>query len=237
MNGLTRKVVLPVLMLLPLLGPDLRAQEGPSGKAGQEAVVELSAMIADYLERIEQKLVDDEECWTRSMDLVQSLGRDLRDAAVLDRQQFLRAEAIVRYRNVWSDESFRRPILLRLAEVDLAMDKVSQAELELLRARNGERTATLEGLIALVGQLKTGQQELTAYLQDSSLSKKVGEIDASGVAVALAEARALRHSLAGVEGGEANVEAERERLQQAVEGFRSFLDYLDGLGDGEERRP
>jgi hypothetical protein len=227
-------LMLPVLFFL---SGSLGAEELSSSTAGQGALIQLSTMIADYLEKLEEKLVADRQRWTKSMDLVESGAKDLQDASTLDRQKILRAEGILRYRNAWNEKPFRRPILFRIAEVDLAIDNVSRAELQRLAAVNKERGATLESLIALVGQLKTGQRELTAYLKDSSLLKKVGEIDASGVAVAVAEARALRHSLSGAEDAEINVEAERERLEQTLRGFRDFLDYLDRATGQEEGGP
>ena len=223
MRSLTKLVLLAVLVIAPVLNAQQR---------GQSAIVDLSELLVDYLGRVEKKLVDDKERWTKSMDLVESSAEDLQNAAVLDRQQSLRAEAILRYRNAWKDEAFRRPILLRIAEVDMAMDQVSQAELARLRAINARRSASFDALVELVRQLKTGQQELTAYLKDSSLSRKLGEIDVSLVSVAITEAKTLRTSLAGEE-ATVNLEAERGRLQKAIDGFRNFLDYVDQVNASE----
>ena len=70
--------------------------------------------------------------------------------------------------------------------------------------------------------------ELTRYLSDTSLSKRVGEIDLSRVALAVAESRRLRRSAAiDREQAAAAIEEERDRLEEAVKGFREFLDLLD----------
>ena len=210
---------LSLLFLFPATAP---AKDAPAG------IVRLSEKITGALDRIEKKLRQDKRVWREAMEFYFGAVESELAQARLKRREFRHAELALRLRTSWTKEPFRTAVLMRLAEIDLAADEVSEAQLRRLREIDGQRRAELDRLISLVSRLRIGQVELTRYLSDTSLSKRVGEIDLSRVALAVAEARRLRRSSAvEQEPAEADVEKVRDRLEQAVKGFREFLDVLD----------
>ena len=217
-----RAPVLVALFLLPLSAPTATARDAPAG------VVQLSEKITGALDRIERKLRQDKRVWQEAMEFYFGAVRSELTQARLKRREFQHAELALRLRTSWTKEPFRTAVLMRLAQIDLAADEVSAAQLRRLRDIDGQRRAQLDRLIALISRLRIGQAELTRYLADTSLSKRVGEIDLSGVALAVAEVRRLRATSA-VErrDPQAEVAQERERLEKAVKGFQDFLDVLD----------
>ncbi len=219
---MTRASTLFALVLLPLSAGAAPAKDAPAG------LVQLSEKITGALDRIEKKLRHDKQAWQEAMEFYFGAVQSELTQARLTRREFQHAELALRLRTSWTKEPFRTAVLMRLAEIDLAADEVSAAQLRRLRGIDGQRRAELDRLIALVSRLRIGQLELTRYLSDTSLSKRIGEIDLSRVALAVAEARRLRRSPAvEQEKAEAVVEKERDRLEEAVEGFREFLDVLD----------
>ena len=219
---MTRVPILFALSLLPLATGVAPAKDAPAG------VVQLSEKIVGALDRIEQKLRRDRQVWQEAMEFYFGSVQSELSQASLKRREFQHAELALRLRTSWAKEPFRTAVLMRLAQIDLAADEVSEAQLRRLRTIDGQRRAVLDRLIALVSRLRTGQLELTRYLADASLAKRVGEIDLSRIAVALAEARSLGRPPAGDrQRTEAEVEKERERLAEAVKGFQDFLDFLD----------
>lgn len=219
---MTRSRTVFAVSLLFLSPATVPAKDAPAG------IVQLSERITDALDRIETKLRQDKRAWQEAMEFYfGAVGSELAQAR-LKRREFRHAELALRLRTSWAKEPFRTAVLMRLAEIDLAADEVSEVQLRRLREIDGQRRAALDRLISLVSRLRIGQVELTRYLSDTSLSKRVGEIDLSRVALAVAEARRLRRSPAvEQEQAEADVEKERDRLEEAVKGFREFLDVLD----------
>ena len=217
-----RAPVLFVLTLLPLYSGAVSAKDAPAG------IVRLSEQITGALDRIETKLREDKQAWREAMEFYfGSIEAELAQAR-LKRREFRHAELALRLRTSWSKEPFRTAVLMRLAEIDLAADEVSEVQLRRLREIDGQRREELDRLIALVRRLRNGQVELTRYLADTSLSKRVGEIDLSRVALAVAEARRLRRPpSAGQQQSEADIEKERNRLEEAVKGFHGFLDVVE----------
>ena len=217
-----RAPVLFVLVLLPLSSGAVSAKDAPAG------IVRLSEQITGALDRIETKLREDKKAWREAMEFYfGSIEAELAQAR-LKRREFRHAELALRLRTSWSKEPFRTAVLMRLAEIDLAADEVSEVQLRRLREIDGQRREELDRLIALVRRLRNGQVELTRYLADTSLSKRVGEIDLSRVALAVAEARRLRRPpSAGQQQSEADIEKERNRLEEAVKGFHGFLDVVE----------
>ncbi len=214
---MTRASTLFALVLLPLSAGAAPAKDAPAG------LVQLSEKITGALDRIEKKLRHDKQAWQEAMEFYFGAVQSELTQARLTRREFQHAELALRLRTSWTKEPFRTAVLMRLAEIDLAADEVSAAQLRRLRGIDGQRRAELDRLIALVSRLRIGQLELTRYLSDTSLSKRIGEIDLSRVAP-----RRLRRSPAvEQEKAEAVVEKERDRLEEAVEGFREFLDVLD----------
>ena len=219
---MTRAPVLLALALLPLSAGTAPAKDAPAG------IVQLSEKITGALDRIEKKLRQDKQVWRDAMDFYFGAVQSELTQARLKRREFQHAELALRLRTSWTKEPFRTAVLMRLAQIDLAADEVSEAQLRRLRDIDGQRRAELDRLIALVSQLRIGQLELTRYLADTSLPKRVGEIDLSRVALAVAEARRLRRPPAvEQQQTQADVEKERDRLEEAVKGFRDFLDVLD----------
>ena len=217
-----RAGILFALVLLPLSAVPVSAKDAPAG------IVQLSEKITGALDRIETKLRQDKQAWREAMEFYFGAVQAELAQARLKRREFRHAELALRLRTSWAKEPFRTAVLMRLAEIDLAADEVSGAQLRRLREIDGQRRAELDRLIALVSRLRTGQVELTRYLDDTSLSKRVGEIDLSRVALAVAEARRLRRPPeAGQQQTEADLEKERDRLEEAVKGFQDFLDVLD----------
>lgn len=217
-----RAPVLFSLVLLPLSPGAVSAKDAPAG------IVRLSEQISGALDRIETKLREDKQAWREAMEFYfGSIEAELAQAR-LKRREFRHAELALRLRTSWSKEPFRTAVLMRLAEINLAADEVSEVQLRRLREIDGQRRAELDRLIALVRRLRNGQVELTRYLADTSLSKRVGEIDLSRVALAVAEARRLRRPpSAGQQQSEADIEKERNRLEEAVKGFHGFLDVVE----------
>ena len=219
---MTRTRTLVALCLLYLFPATALAKDSPAG------IVRLSEKITGALDRIEKKLRQDKQSWQEAMEFYFGAVEAELAQARLKRREFRHAELALRLRTSWTREPFRTAVLMRLAEIDLAADEVSAARLRRLREIDGQRRAELDRLISLVSRLRIGQVELTRYLSDRSLSKRIGEIDLSRVALAVAEARRLRRSpAAGQEQAEAAIEQERDRLEEAVKGFREFLDVLD----------
>lgn len=219
---MTRARALVALSLLILSSAMALAKDAPAG------IVRLSERITGALDRIEKKLRQDKQAWREAMEFYFGAVESELAQARLKRREFRHAELALRLRTSWTKEPFRTAVLMRLAEIDLAADEVSAARLRRLREIDGQRRAELDRLISLVSRLRIGQVELTRYLSDTSLSKRVGEIDLSRVALAVAEARRLRRSPAvDREQAEADIEKERDRLEEAVKGFRDFLDVLD----------
>ncbi len=217
-----RAPILFALALLPLSCEMALAKDAPAG------IVQLSEKVTGALDRIERKLRQDKQAWLEAMEFYFDAVESELAQARLKRREFRHAELALRLRTSWTKEPFRTAVLMRLAEIDLAADDVSKARLTRLREIDGQRRAELDRLISLVSRLRIGQVELTRYLSDTSLSKRVGEIDLSRVALAVAEARRLRRSPAVEQAqAEANVEKEQDRLEEAVKGFREFLDVLD----------
>ena len=217
-----RAPILFALALLPLSSETALATDAPAG------IVQLSEKISGALDRIERKLRQDKQAWREAMEFYFDAVESELAQARLKRREFRHAELALRLRTSWTKEPFRTAVLMRLAEIDLAADEVSKAKLARLREIDGQRRAELDRLISLVSRLRIGQMELTRYLSDTSLSKRVGEIDLSRVALAVAEARRFRGSHAvEQEQAEADVEKEQDRLEEAVKGFREFLDVLD----------
>ena len=219
---MTRARTLFALSLLVLSPATVSARDAPAG------IVQLSERITDALDRIETKLRQDKRAWQEAMEFYFGAVESELAQARLKRREFRHAGLALRLRTSWTKEPFRTAVLMRLAEIDLAADEVSEARLRRLREIDGRRRAELDRLVSLVSRLRTGQVELTRYLSDRSLSKRVGEIDLSRVALAVAEARRLRRgSTVEQEREEAAVAKERDRLEEAVKGFREFLDVLD----------
>ena len=219
---MTRTRALAALSLLFLFPAAAPAKDASAG------IVRLSGKIAGALDRIEMKLRQDKQIWREAMEFYFGAVEAELAQARLKRREFRHAELALRLRTSWTKEPFRTAVLMRLAEIDLAADEVSAARLRQLREVDGQRRAELDRLISLVRRLRIGQMELTRYLSDTSLSKRVGEIDLSRVALAVAEARRLRRSPAVErEQAAAGIEEERDRLEEAVKGFREFLDLLD----------
>ena len=219
---MTRTRALAALSLLFLSPAAALAKDAPAG------IVHLSGKITGALDRIEKKLRQDKQAWQEAMEFYFGAVESELAQARLKRREFRHAELALRLRTSWTKEPFRTAVLMRLAEIDLAADEVSAARLRRLREIDGQRRAELDRLISLVSRLRIGQVELTRYLSDRSLSTRVGEIDLSRVALAVAEARRLRRSPAiGRERAAAAIEEERDRLEEAVRGFREFLDLLD----------
>lgn len=219
MTRIRTLVALSLLFLSPAAAP---AKDAPAG------IVRLSEKITGALDRIEKKLRQDKQAWQAAMEFYFGAVESELAQARLKRREFRHAELALRLRTSWTKEPFRTAVLMRLAEIDLAADEVSAARLRRLREIDGHRRAELDRLISLVRRLRIGQVELTRYLSDTSLSRRVGEIDLSRVALAVAEARRLRRSPAvEQERAEAAIEQERDRLEEAVKGFREFLDVLD----------
>lgn len=217
-----RAPILFALALLPLSSETALAKDAPAG------IVQLSEKITGALDRIERKLRQDKQAWREAMEFYFDAVESELAQARLKRREFRHAELALRLRTSWTKEPFRTAVLMRLAEIDLAADEVSKAQLTQLREIDGQRRAELDRLISLVSRLRIGQMELTRYLSDTSLSKRVGEIDLSRVALAVAEARRLRRSPADEQDqAAADVEKEQDRLEEAVKGFREFLDVLD----------
>ena len=219
---MTRTPILFALSFLFLFPATAPAKDAPAG------IIQLSEKITGALDRIEEKLRHDKRAWREAMDFYFGAVESELAQSRLKRREFRHAELALRLRTSWAKEPFRTAVLMRLAEIDLAADEVSKAQLTRLREIDGQRRTELDRLISLVSRLRIGQVELTRYLSDTSLSKRVGEIDLSRVALAVAEARRLRRS-PGVEEklAEADIEKERARLEEAVKGFREFLDVLD----------
>ena len=210
---------LSFLFLFPATAP---AKDAPAG------IIQLSERITGALDRIEEKLRHDKQAWQEAMEFYFGAVESELAQARLKRREFRHAELALRLRTSWTKEPFRTAVLMRLAEIDLAADEVSKVRLTRLRQLDGQRRAELDRLISLVSRLRIGQVELTRYLADTSLSKRVGEIDLSRVALAVAEARRLRRSPAVEQKqAEADIEKEQDRLEEAVKGFREFLDLLD----------
>lgn len=208
-----------LLLLFPSTTP---AKDAPAG------IVRLSEKITGALDRIEKKLRQDKQAWQEAMEFYYGAVESELAQARLKRREFRHAKLALRLRTSWAKEPFRTAVLMRLAEIDLAADEVSAAQLRRLREIDGQRRDGLDRLISLVSRLRIGQVELTRYLSDTSLSKRVGEIDLSRVALAVAEARRLRRSPSvEQEQAEAGIEEEQDRLEEAVRGFREFLDVLD----------
>lgn len=219
---MTRTRALAALSLLFLSPATSLAKDAPAG------IVRLSGKITGALDRIEKKLRQDKQAWREAMDFYFGAVESELAQARLKRREFRHAELALRLRTSWTKEPFRTAVLMRLAEIDLAADEVSAARLRRLREIDGQRRAELDRLISLVSRLRIGQVELTRYLSDTSLSKRVGEIDLSRVALAVTESRRLRRSAAiDREQAAAAIEEERDRLEEAVKGFREFLDLLD----------
>jgi len=217
-----RAPVLFALALLPLSPGTVPAKDAPAG------IVRLSEKITGALDRIETKLRKDKQAWREAMEFYFDAVESELAQARLKRREFRHAELALRLRTSWSKEPFRTAVLMRLAEIDLAADEVSEVQLRRLREIDGQRRAELDRLIGLVRRLRTGQVELTRYLADTSLSKRVGEIDLSRVALAVAEARRLRRPpSAEQQQMQAEVDKERNRLEEAVRGFHDFLDVVE----------
>lgn len=217
-----RTPILFALFLLPLSTGPAPAKEAPAG------IVQLSERITGALDRIERKLREDKQAWQEAMEFYFGAVRAELAQARLMRREFQHAELALRLRTSWTKEPFRTSVLMRLAQIDLAADEVSEAQLRRLREIDGQRRAELDRLIALVSRLRMGQVELTRYLADTSLSRRVGEIDLSRVALAVAEARRLRRPPAETQQQtQAGVEKERDRLEEALKGFHGFLDVLE----------
>ncbi|MDE2928054.1 MAG: hypothetical protein OXT71_16795 [Acidobacteriota bacterium] len=219
---MTRTRTLFALFLVLLFPAATPAKDAPAG------IVRLSEKITGALDRIEKKLRQDKQAWQEAMEFYYGAVESELAQARLKRREFRHAELALRLRTSWAKEPFRTAVLMRLAEIDLAADEVSAARLRRLREIDGQRRSGLDRLISLVSRLRIGQVELTRYLSDTSLSNRVGEIDLSRVALAVAEARRLRRSPSvGQEQAAAGIEEERDRLEEAVKGFREFLDVLD----------
>ena len=219
---MTRIRTLFALSFLFLFPATVPARDAPDG------IIQLSEKITGALDRIEEKLRHDKQAWQEAMEFYFGAVESELAQARLKRREFRHAELALRLRTSWTKEPFRTAVLMRLAEIDLAADEVSKVQLTRLRQIDGQRRAELDRLISLVSRLRIGQVELTRYLSDTSLSKRVGEIDLSRVARAVAEARRLRRSPAVEQKqAEADIEKERDRLEEAVKGFREFLDVLD----------
>ena len=219
---MTRTRILCGLSLLLLFSATTPAKDAPAG------IVRLSEKITGALDRIEKKLRQDKRAWQEAMEFYFGAVESELAQARLKRREFRHAELALRLRTSWAKEPFRTAVLMRLAEIDLAADEVSAAQLRRLREIDGRRRAELDRLISLVSRLRIGQVELTRYLSDTSLSKRVGEIDLSRVALAVSEARRLRRSPSvEQEQAEADIEEERNRLEEAVKAFREFLDVVD----------
>lgn len=219
---MTRTRILFALSLLLLFPATTPAKDAPAG------IVRLSEKITGALDRIEEKLRQDERAWQEAMEFYFGAVESELAQARLKRREFRHAELALRLRTSWAKEPFRTAVLMRLAEIDLAADEVSAARLRRLREIDGRRRAELDRLTSLVSRLRIGQVELTRYLSDTSLSKRVGEIDLSRVALAVSEARRLRRSPSvEQEQAEADIEEERNRLEEAVKAFREFLDLVD----------
>lgn len=219
---MTRTRTLFALSLLSLSPATVPAKDAPAG------IVRLSERVADALDRIETKLRQDKQAWQEAMEFYFGAVESELGQARLKRREFRHAELALRLRTSWTKEPFRTAVLMRLAEIDLAADDVSEAQLRRLREIDGQRRAELDRLISLVSRLRIGQVELTRYLSDSSLSQRIGEIDLSRVALAVAEVRRLRGATTFQQKrAEAEVERERDRLEETVKGFREFLDVLD----------
>lgn len=217
-----RTSILFALALLFLSTDAAPAKDAPAG------IVQLSEKITGALDRIETKLRQDKQVWREAMEFYFGAVQSELAQARLKRREFRHAELALRLRTSWTKEPFRTAVLMRLAEIDLAADEVSDAQLRRLREIDGQRRDKLDRLIVLVSRLRTGQMELTRYLADTSLAKRVGEIDLSRVALAVAEARRLRKPpSAEQQQAQAEVEKERDRLEEAVKGFQEFLDILD----------
>ncbi|MCY3777685.1 MAG: hypothetical protein OXH11_17050 [Candidatus Aminicenantes bacterium] len=219
---MTRTRILCALSLLLLFPAITPAKDAPAG------IVRLSEKITGALDRIEKKLRQDERAWQEAMEFYFGAVESELARARLKRREFRHAELALRLRTSWAKEPFRTAVLMRLAEIDLAADEVSAAQLRRLREIDGRRRAELDRLISLVSRLRIGQVELTRYLSDTSLSRRVGEIDLSRVALAVSEARRLRRPPSvEQEQAEADIEEERNRLEEAVKAFREFLDVVD----------
>ncbi len=207
---------------LALLGFAVCARAAPP-----QGLIDSSKQMIDYLQEIESKLVADQPALNTGFENFMDGAGTLVDNLSDGRKEMERQQILLDLQSVWDDSRFRKPVLYRIAQVNLAVDDIAIAQLDAIRGLEIKRRAAYRELIAQVKSLRRNQAALLEYLADDSASKQLGELNVGLLATSVAEAKTLRNKLNGVVDEEIDVDEEREALQRAVDNLQRLLDRIE----------
>ena len=209
------------LLASPAVGAKKKAPDGLTKLSGEMVALE---------QKILEKLEADAKAWRAAVPLFEDAVSRQLQVATVERHRLERASLALDLGKSFASREARTAVLLTLAQVDLAIDDLARARMAELQRLEAERAQTLTRLIQLLKRIRTSQKELLAYLEDSSLSKKLGQIDVGLIATAVAEARRVRAALDGAEAA-VDFTAEQQRIENRLNEARELLRTLGQLGE------
>ncbi len=183
----------------------------PRGEAAIEAMV---AQMIDVESRLIEKLAAQEKTINSSFKTMIDGASDKAVAIALERTADAQSELLLTLWRQADVPNLQEAILTKASGLHIAFNDLVAAEINHLRVLDAARRGALANTINTLKRSRAEHKKLLKYLQDDSLSRKLGELDVSAIGLSFAETVKVVESFRAAE---KSSEEEIEKRKKAVE--------------------
>jgi hypothetical protein len=192
--------------------------------AGENDIESLISAMILLEDRLITRLSGTEKTINEAFDLQLKAVADKSTHLALARTASAQAELLLILHKQLKNPALQQAIITKASEIQFAYQDVLNAELQQMRMTNQQRASALATIIKMLKQSKSEHEAILTYLQDDSLSRRLGQVDVSTLGLAYSEARRVADTLnEGKEVSDEEVQKKSEAFEDALNSIRRLI--------------